>query len=114
MVYRIEHNMVRYKKQMSELALSNRRLVEETTAGYQNIKDAKEKLVGENLKKKEQTVEETRALLTIAEQAAAEERARRDEIIMQIRALESMPANRTKVGVRCLHMGISHARSLWT
>ena len=58
-------------------------------------------MVDENTRKKEETVEQTRLLLEQAEIQAQAERERRDEIIRQIRALESVPADRTKVLTVC-------------
>jgi hypothetical protein len=77
----------------------NRKLVEDTTLGYQNIKDAKEKVKDDNKTRKEQTIEETRALLAQAEEESRLERERRDEVIRQIRALESVPMSRFKVNL---------------
>jgi CO dehydrogenase/acetyl-CoA synthase beta subunit len=48
----------RYKRQQEAMNEINRKLVTDTTLGYQNIKDAKEKVVGENKQRKEQTIEE--------------------------------------------------------
>ena len=96
-----------------EQGRQNRKLVEDTTAGYQNIRDAKERWADENARKKDETIEQTRQLLAQAELHAQAERERRDDVIRQIRALESVPTERFKV-MRCNCMHASTPRRAWT
>eukprot|EP00042_Codosiga_hollandica_P040343 m.346574 g.346574 ORF g.346574 m.346574 type:complete len:625 (-) comp55836_c1_seq1:134-2008(-) len=88
--------MQKYAAVKAERDAANRRLVEQTTLGYQNVKDAKEKMIEEKTKQKEAVDGETRALMAAAEEQARIERERRDEIIRQIRALELVPVSRSK------------------
>jgi hypothetical protein len=58
-------DVCRYKKEQAAQEELNRKLVTDTTLGYQNIKEAKEKVKGENKQKKEQTVEEVCVCLSV-------------------------------------------------
>lgn len=75
----------------------NRRTVEETSKLYERVLEAKRRNARQNARQAAAVQEENRRLLAETARRDAADKARRDDVIRQIRALESTPVDRTKV-----------------
>eukprot|EP00052_Salpingoeca_macrocollata_P025098 m.227851 g.227851 ORF g.227851 m.227851 type:complete len:608 (-) comp22378_c0_seq2:44-1867(-) len=89
--------MQKFMQIKAEQEAANRKLVEETAAQLEAAREAKEKVAEVNAQKKLDVQGESRHLLQQAKEQELLEIEKRDELIRQIRALESAPVSRVKV-----------------
>jgi len=88
--------MKKYLAEKAKQGQANRQIVEDTAQLYERVYEARVTKNSQNLAAAQQVQNESRSLLEDAKERARKEAERRDAIIMQIRALDMTPVDRSK------------------